>query len=123
MRHGVTLLLGSVLLFMLSDPSGAFPDVFERSVAVAACPETAEDVLYDEDGDADEEAAGDAESGVESPVIIYGRADDALGDIVGHAHFAVRNQGRQQPAESLCAVIAEDNPRGQHQHETEVGEG
>lgn len=74
-----------------SDPSEALPCIFEWSVGVACHPPSAEEVLGAEQSYAEQETGGDAEMSVhaEPPVVVDEGADDALGDVVGHAHAAV----------------------------------
>lgn len=108
-------------IVLLSNPSGSSPDVFKRTVPVAANPVAAEYALHYEYGYAHENARSDAEARVETPVVIDSRADDALCHIVGHAHLAVRNQSAKPSADPASAVVSENHAACEQQHETEIG--
>lgn len=46
-----------------------------------------------------------------------GGTDDALCDIIGHAHPAVRTQSVKEMSESFCAVIAVKDAADKDEHE------
>lgn len=90
---GCVILVPQPFMFAhLPDPGSFFPEVFEGAVAVRAEPPATCCPLYDEYRNADEDASCDAHLKVKAPVIVEEGADDALSDVVGHAHAPVWNQ-------------------------------
>lgn len=88
---------------------------------VTAYPEAAESMLNKEYEHSQPETGGDSELCEESPVIEYGRTDNALCDIVCHTEFSVWDKQRQHFREPACAVKTEDNAAEENEHECEFG--
>ena len=102
------------------EPRGFFPKVFERAVAVMVDPDTAQGILHEEDGYAYQFAADNAHLKMEPPVVEDERSDDALCDVVGHAHAAIGDEQGEDAGEFRGAIITEKYAADQYQHETKL---
>ena len=80
-----------------------FSKGIRAAVAVMVDPDTAQGILHEEDGYAYQFAADNAHLKMEPPVVEDERSDDALCDVVGHAHAAIGDeQGRGRGRISWC---------------------
>lgn len=83
------------------DPCPFVPDIFQRSLAMAGKPPSAEKKLQDEDGNTDEKAESIAamRSKIQSEREIHQGADHRLAYVIGQAHPPVETQSGNGSAE------------------------
>lgn len=85
------------LKYFLFQPGRPFPQVLQRSMSMPLHPPATESKLDEEKKHTHQEAGSNTQLRVHGkpPIIENQRADDALGNIVGETHLAIRSNLHQ----------------------------